>query len=85
VTIPPNAATIFLSLLFVRCLFVLREAMAKVFKDPGFLKEFKKLTGVDASPIPAEAIESAVREIPRDPETIGLYKHLADHRPMPPR
>jgi len=64
---------------------VLREAMAKAFKDPGFAKEFKKLTGVDASPLGAEAIESAIRELPRDPETIALYKHLADHRPMPPR
>jgi hypothetical protein len=59
--------------------------MAKSFKDPGFAKEFKKLTGVDPSPIPAEAIEGAIKDLPRDPETIALYKHLADHRPMPPR
>src|SRR5262245_57034376 len=64
---------------------ILREAFTKSFKDPGFLQEFKKLTGVDPSPIPAEAIESAIKELPRDAETIALYKHLADHRPMPPR
>jgi len=64
---------------------ILREAIAKSFKDPGFAKEFKKLTGVDPAPITAEAIEAALKDLPRDPETIALYKHLADHRPMPPR
>jgi tripartite-type tricarboxylate transporter receptor subunit TctC len=64
---------------------ILREAMAKSFKDPGFAKEFRKLTGVDPAPITAEAIEAALKDLPRDPETIALYKHLADHRPMPPR
>ena len=59
--------------------------MAKSFKDPGFAKEFKKLTGVDPSLITAEAIETAIKGLPRDPETIALYKHLADRRPMPPR
>ena len=64
---------------------ILREAMAKSFKDPGFAKEFKKLTGLDPAPITAEAIEAGLKDLPRDPETIALYKHLADHRPMPPR
>jgi tripartite-type tricarboxylate transporter receptor subunit TctC len=64
---------------------ILREAMAKAFKDPGFAKEFKNLTGADPSPIPSEAIEAAIKELPRDPETIALYKHIADHRALPPR
>lgn len=64
---------------------ILRAAMAKSFKDPGFAKEFKKLTGIEPAPIGADAIEAAIKELPRDPETITLYKHLADHRPMPPR
>jgi tripartite-type tricarboxylate transporter receptor subunit TctC len=64
---------------------ILRQAMAKSFKDPGFAKEFRKLTGVDPSPITAEAIEMAIKELPRDAETIALYKQLADHRPMPAR
>src|SRR5918996_214336 len=64
---------------------ILRDGMVKAFKDPGFAKEFKKLAGVDPSPITSEAIEAAIKDLPRDPETIALYKHLADHRPMPPR
>ena len=64
---------------------ILRDAMAKSFKDAGFAKEFKTLTGVDPSPITAESIEAAIKDVPRDAETIALYKHLADPRPMPPR
>ncbi len=64
---------------------ILREAMAKSFKDPGFAKEFKKLTGLDPSPITSDEIDVAIKELPRDPETIALYKHLADHRPLPIR
>jgi len=64
---------------------ILREAMAKSFKDPGFAKEFKKLTGVDPSPITAETLEAAIKDVPRDRETIALYKQLAEPGPMPPR
>jgi tripartite-type tricarboxylate transporter receptor subunit TctC len=64
---------------------ILREAMAKAFKDPGFPKEFQKLTGLEPSPITAEEIDAAIRELPRDPETIASYKQLADHGPLPSR
>lgn len=64
---------------------ILRDAMARSFKDPGFAKEFQKLTGVTPEPITGDLLEAAIKEIPRDPETVALYKHLADHRPMPPR
>lgn len=64
---------------------ILRQAMARSFKDPGFAAEFKKLTGVDPSPITAEAVEAAIRNLPRDAETIALYKQLADPGAMPPR
>jgi hypothetical protein len=53
---------------------ILREAMARALRDPAFPAEFKKLTGLDPSPIPAEEIDAAIREIPRDAETIALYK-----------
>ena len=63
---------------------ILREAMAKAFKDPGFASEFKKLTGADPSPIPGRQ-SSGHQRTAADAETIALYKHLADHQPMPPR
>jgi tripartite-type tricarboxylate transporter receptor subunit TctC len=63
----------------------LRGAMAKAFKDPEFHKEFKKLMTNDPTPLTGEEMEVAIRELPRDPETVGLYKKMADHGPLPPR
>jgi tripartite-type tricarboxylate transporter receptor subunit TctC len=64
---------------------ILREAMAKTFKDPGFQQDFKKLMGREPTPLSGEEVEKAVRELPRDPEVITLYKQLADGGPLPPR
>jgi tripartite-type tricarboxylate transporter receptor subunit TctC len=63
----------------------LREAMVKTFKDPGFPKEFKKLMGSDPTPLTGEEVETAIGEIPRDAETIALYKKMAEHGPLPAR
>jgi tripartite-type tricarboxylate transporter receptor subunit TctC len=63
----------------------LRDAVAKAFKDPGFTQEFKKLMGGDPSPLTGEEVEASIRELPRDPEVIGLYKKMAEHGPLPPR
>jgi tripartite-type tricarboxylate transporter receptor subunit TctC len=62
-----------------------REAMRKTFKDPAFIKEFKKLTADDATPLLPEAQEKAIRDIPRDPEVIALFNKLAGAEPLPPR
>jgi hypothetical protein len=63
----------------------LREAMNKSFKDPGFAQEFKKLMGGEPSPLTGEEVETSIRELPRDPEVIGMYKKMAEHGPLPPR
>ncbi len=59
--------------------------MAKAFKDPGFEKDFKKLTGSDASPLTAEEVEEAIREMPRHQEIIAFYKTFAGPGPLPSR
>ncbi len=64
---------------------ILRQAVEKSFADPGFPKLFKKLTGAVPSPLSWREVETAIKEIPRDEEVIALYKHMADHRPLPPR
>ncbi|HEY3150263.1 MAG TPA: hypothetical protein VGK65_01235, partial [Candidatus Binatia bacterium] len=64
---------------------VLRGAMAKAFKDPEFHKEFKKLMTNDPTPLTGEEMEVAIRELPRDPETVALYKKMAEHGTLPPR
>ena len=63
----------------------LRDAMNRSFKDPGFPQEFKKLMGSEPSPLSGEEVEASIRELPRDPEIVGLYKQMAEHGPLPPR
>jgi len=64
---------------------VLSEAIAKAFKDPGFEKDFRKLTGSDPSPLTAGEVEEAVRDMPRNPEIIAFYKTFAGPGPLPAR
>jgi tripartite-type tricarboxylate transporter receptor subunit TctC len=62
-----------------------RDAMRKTFKDPVFLKEFKRLSADDATPLLPEAQEKAIKEIPRDAEVIALFNRIAGSEPLPPR
>jgi len=64
---------------------ILAEAMRKTYRDPAFLKDFKKVTGGDPSPLMPEEQEKAVRELPRDPEVVDLFKKLTGPDPLPPR
>ena len=64
---------------------ILRAAMAKTYKDPGFRQDFKKLMGREPSPLSGEDLQTAVRDLPRDAEVIALYKKFADAGPLPPR
>ena len=64
---------------------VLRDAMKKTFQDPEFRKEFRKLTGDDPSPLMPENQEEIIRSIPRDPETIELFKTINGSKPLPAR
>ena len=64
---------------------ILRQAMIKTFNDSAFQQEFKKLMGREPTPLSGEDVQKLVKELPRDPEVIGLYKKLAEHEPLPPR
>jgi tripartite-type tricarboxylate transporter receptor subunit TctC len=64
---------------------ILRDAFAKAFKDPGFHAEFRKLMTTDPTPLTGEQVEVAIRELPRDPETVSLYKQMAEQGPLPAR
>lgn len=64
---------------------ILQEAFRKTYKDPEFFREYKKLTGDDASPLLPEDHDRAIKDIPREPEVIELYKKLAGAGPLPPR
>lgn len=64
---------------------ILRDAMARTFKDPEFQQEFKKLMGREPSPLTGEEVQKVVRDLPRDPETVALYKLYAEGGALPPR
>ena len=64
---------------------VLQEAFRKTYKDPEFLREYKKLTGDEASPLLPEDHEKAIRDIPREAEIIELYKKIVGAEALPPR
>jgi hypothetical protein len=64
---------------------IIKEAMRKTFKDPAFFAEYRKIAGEDPTPLMPEANEKAIRELPRDAETVELYKKFASAGPLPPR
>lgn len=64
---------------------ILKDAFRKALSDPGFEKEYKKLIGDDATPIMPEDQGKMIREIPRDPEVVDLFKKFAGPEPLPVR
>ena len=64
---------------------ILREAMAKMFSDADFHKDYKKLVGEEPTPLRAEDMDRAVKELPRDPEIVELFKKLNAAGPLPAR
>jgi tripartite-type tricarboxylate transporter receptor subunit TctC len=64
---------------------ILRAAMVKTFKDPEFPAEYKKFTGDEATPLMPDEMEKALQDLPRDPETVALFKKLNAPGPLPGR
>ncbi len=64
---------------------ILRDGMTKAFNDPEFKKLYLKVTGDEVSPLSPEEQQETIRTIPRDPETVGLFKHINGSQPLPPR
>lgn len=62
---------------------ILRDAMRKAFADPEFKAEFKKMVGEEPEPLAAEDLEKAIRELPRDRETVELFNKLSGADPLP--
>jgi tripartite-type tricarboxylate transporter receptor subunit TctC len=64
---------------------VLKAAMVKTFTDPQFPAEYKKFTGDEASPLMPDEMEKALKDLPRDPETVALFRKLNAAGPLPAR
>jgi hypothetical protein len=64
---------------------ILQDAMRKVFNDPAFRAEFKKLVSDDVSPLMPEELTKIIKEMPRDPEVIELLKQFSGAEALPAR
>jgi tripartite-type tricarboxylate transporter receptor subunit TctC len=65
---------------------ILKEAVRKTHTDPAFINEYRKLTGGDEpTPLMPDEQAKVVKEIPRDAETIELFKKFAGTGPLPSR
>jgi hypothetical protein len=64
---------------------IIKEALRKSFKDADFFQEYRKVTGEDPTPLMPEVNEKVVRELPRDPEIVELFKKFAGAGPLPQR
>src|SRR4030095_1171670 len=64
---------------------ILQAAFRKAYDDPEFEKEYRKVINDGPSPINPEDYQTAIREIPRDPEIIELYKKFSGADPLPNR
>jgi tripartite-type tricarboxylate transporter receptor subunit TctC len=62
---------------------ILRAAFRKIFDDPDFHKEYKKLVGDSPSPLAAEEVQRAIEGLPREPSVIELFKQLTSANPLP--
>ena len=63
---------------------ILQEAFRKTYTDPEFHKEYKRLTGPEPTPLLPKDHEKVIKEIPREPEVIELFKKIAGGDPLPP-
>ena len=64
---------------------ILTQAITKTFKDPDFKKEYQKLVSDDPSPLFPEENQKAIRDLPRDFETIEIFNKLAGPGSLPTR
>ena len=64
---------------------IIQGAFRKAFQDPEFFREYKKLTGDEPTPLMPELHEKAVKDIPREPEVVEVFKKLVGAGPLPSR
>ena len=64
---------------------ILKDAIVKTFKDPEFKKEYRKLTGEDATPLMPDEQHKTVAGLPRDPAIVDLFRKLSGPGALPSR
>jgi hypothetical protein len=62
-----------------------RQAIRRSFEDREFHEAYKKLLGVEPTPLMPEDQQKLVADLPRDPEVVKAFAAIADMGPLPPR
>jgi len=62
----------------------LNEAFDRLWKDPQFAEEYKKLSGEPTDPITGPEIHQVLDRMPKDPKVMEVYKQLISAGPLPP-
>ena len=63
----------------------LRDAMAKVFDDPQFYKDYEKLTGEEPRPLTGDLLEREIRDIAGQQDVADLLKKIGGPETLPAR
>ena len=61
----------------------LNEAFDRLWKDPQFAEEYKKLSGEPTDPITGEEIHQVLDRMPKDPKVMEVYKQIIGAGPLP--
>ena len=64
---------------------ILRQAFRQSFEDQQFHASYKKLLGVEPTPLMPEDQQKLVADLPRDPEVVKAFAAIAEMGPLPPR
>jgi tripartite-type tricarboxylate transporter receptor subunit TctC len=64
---------------------IVRQGIHKSFEDRQFHEAYKKLLGVEPTPLMPEDQQKLVADLPRDPEVAKAFAAIAEIGPLPPR
>jgi tripartite-type tricarboxylate transporter receptor subunit TctC len=62
----------------------LRDAITAAYKDPEFLRDYKKITGETPSPLMPDEFDEIIKKLPRKAEDVDLFKKITGAGPLPP-
>lgn len=62
----------------------LKEAFERVWNDPQFAEEYRRLSGEPTDPITGAEIHQVLDRMPKDPKVMEVYKQIIGAGPLPP-
>lgn len=61
----------------------LKIGFKRIWKDPQFTKDYRRLAGEPALPVTGEEIEAALQKVPKDPKIMKIYRQVISAGPLP--